>query len=302
MTVEQLLDWAATILGEADSALTTKTLADRLSHQFHATLDKLEVLLSLDKRFVRDSDGQWQLNPTCDEESTAKLVSEAVGLREKAIEVLIAEREVIEGEITTIRERLAEVDRQLSQPGPGPIPGPEPGEDNRYMSCWPLPGGKRQFVSCLTAILEQIADRGPSLNDLTAWAKQEFECGDWMKGAIRVCVLNTQLVHNRKGLLELAQAGQHFLQTGDTKIVGQAFVKHIWGVKEMLLWLENRSMTKEELYEAYSNHGASWRNMDQVIHRLNWLTALGWVWEDKRGRPCRYVLSEAVRGESPAGG
>jgi len=116
--VENVLDWTAVILEEADLALTTESLVDRLGHQFHDTLDKLEVLLSLDKRFVRDTNGSWQLNPAhVSGESLVDLVNQALALRERAVEALLKERKPIEDEVAKIQKRLREADEGLARLG-----------------------------------------------------------------------------------------------------------------------------------------------------------------------------------------
>jgi len=118
VSVEYFLDWTAVILQEADLALTTEALADRLGRQFHDALDKLEVLLSLDKRFVRDTNGSWQLDPAhVSGESLVNLVNQAVTLRERAVEALLKEREPIGDEVAKIQKRLRDVDDGLARLG-----------------------------------------------------------------------------------------------------------------------------------------------------------------------------------------
>jgi len=116
--VENVLDRTAVILEEADSALATESLVDRLGRQFHDTLEGLEVLLSLDKRFVRDTNGSWQLNPArVSGESLVDLVNQALTLRERAVEALLKERKPIEDEVAKIQKRLREVDEGLARLG-----------------------------------------------------------------------------------------------------------------------------------------------------------------------------------------
>ena len=118
MIVENLWDWVAAILQETDSALAAEVVAERLSHQFHGALDKLEVLLSLDKRFVRNTNGSWQLNTAhMSEESLADLVNQALTLRERATEALLRERKAIEDEAVKIRKCLREIDDRLARLG-----------------------------------------------------------------------------------------------------------------------------------------------------------------------------------------
>ena len=116
--IENLLDWAAATLQETDSALATKALAECLSHQFHGALDKLEVLLSLDKRFVRDRDRNWQLSPAhVSEVSSSNLINQALVLREQAVKALLKERQIVENETGKIRERLEEIEDRLVRLG-----------------------------------------------------------------------------------------------------------------------------------------------------------------------------------------
>ena len=118
MIVENVLDRTAVILEEADLALATESLVDRLGRQFHDTLDKLEVWLSLDKRFVRDTNGSWQLNPAhVSGESLVNLVNQAVALRERAVEALLKERKPIGDEVAKIQKRLREIDDGLARLG-----------------------------------------------------------------------------------------------------------------------------------------------------------------------------------------
>ena len=121
MIVENLLDWAAAVLQETDSALAAQVLTERLNHQFHGAVDKLEVLLSLDKRFVRDSDGSWQLKPAHgSEESLVQLVNQAFTLRERAVQALLKERQVAADEADKVRKRLEEINDGLAQLGHQP--------------------------------------------------------------------------------------------------------------------------------------------------------------------------------------
>ena len=117
MIVEQLLDWAATTLREADSDLTTGALADRLSQQFHASLDKLEVLLSLDSRFERTTNGNWQLGPVqVTEEESSEMVNRALTLRERAVEALLQERQVVENEVVARKGNAQSYEPAFTEP------------------------------------------------------------------------------------------------------------------------------------------------------------------------------------------
>ena len=121
MIVESLLDWAAAILQETESAPATEILAGLLSRQFHDAVDRLEVLLSLDKRFVRGADGGWQLSrlhPS--QEGLIHLVNQALTLREQAAQALLKERQVAEDEAHAVRNRLEEISDRLAELGHQP--------------------------------------------------------------------------------------------------------------------------------------------------------------------------------------
>ena len=118
MNVERLLDWAAVVLEEPDLALTTQALSDHLTHQLQVNLAKLEVLLSLDKRFLRSVDGYWQLNRAHSSEAGAQaLVDRALVLRQQAVEALLTERQDIKDRLVSVRSRLGEIDEHLVRLG-----------------------------------------------------------------------------------------------------------------------------------------------------------------------------------------
>ena len=117
MIVENLLDWAAAVLQETDSALATEVLTQRLSHQFHGAVDKLEVLLSLDKRFVRNADGSWHLSPArVSEKISSDVVDQALALCEQASGYTLERH--LDGEspiIISLFRRLSEGILELSE-------------------------------------------------------------------------------------------------------------------------------------------------------------------------------------------
>lgn len=180
-----------------------------------------------------------------------------------------------------------EVERKIVKEKPEP---PQP--DMRHKSCWPLPGGREKYIPRLLAILEQIRRAHPSLDDLAEWASEQFGAGDWMKGAIDRCVLYPGLASNPDEL-SLTPTGSRYLETRDPDIVVEGFAKNILGFKEMLTWLGEKPMSKDELLNAFNKLGAGWKKIDQVTHRLNWLMALGWVSEQKHTRPREYALSRS---------
>lgn len=122
MNVESVLGWAAEILRDASSDMAVGAMQERLEVQFQGILRHLEVFLSLDRRFLRTTDGTWQLNAAFRPDADpAVLVQEALASRQRAVEALLNDRQAVQERAAAIEQELAEVDKRLARLGHRPI-------------------------------------------------------------------------------------------------------------------------------------------------------------------------------------
>ncbi len=158
----------------------------------------------------------------------------------------------------------------------------------RTTTFWPLPGGWENYMQNLMKILKKIHDM-PRFDELADWAKEEFKTeADWTKRAIRIILVYTRLAEEVDGSLRLTERGQRLLESQDPRIVLDSLLENIWGVREILLWLGERPLSKEEIFKRCRDLGVNWEKQSQVGYRLMWLNALGYI--ERKGRD--YTLTE----------
>lgn len=157
-----------------------------------------------------------------------------------------------------------------------------------YLSVLPL-GKIKTYKNRLVAILRKIQADNPSFEHLVKWAKQEFVDRDWIKESLRMITFHLSLAEEKDGQLFLTKDGRLFLESQHSRVILDRMLENIWGIKEMLAWLQDRSCTLEELREKFCSEGAKWKSTSQVLYRVNWLRVLGYV--DKIGAG-NYTLSE----------
>lgn len=162
----------------------------------------------------------------------------------------------------------------------------------QYKALWPLPGGLENYLETLWEILSKIRESKLTRRELSAWVSKRFRMGRWTEGALRTCIIYMSLAVDRGGFLHLTEDGVRFLETRDKRVILNSLYRNIWGIKEMLSWLMEQPMTKEELFERFKSIGATWKRDGQVGYRLLWLRALGVV--GKSGE--KYILTpEGIR-------
>jgi hypothetical protein len=116
--MERLLDWIYEILDKAKTPLAIGDLKTQVTNQFQASLSKIEVLMSLDKRFSCNSEGNWQLAHGKQIESNLSvLIQQALDLREQAVDALQKEQIIIQERISSAQERLQSIYKQLIRLG-----------------------------------------------------------------------------------------------------------------------------------------------------------------------------------------
>lgn len=300
MRVEPLLDWAVKILDESEIALSSKILSERLNQQFQASLTTLDILLSLDKRYSRDQEGNWRLSKNVPEKAEIdNIVIQAINIRQQAIYSLQSELQHLYSRISIIDQELSKINSQLDILGyrgnaqliksrtPKSQRIPADISERRYKSLWPLPGGRVKFLGTLQEILTKIAE-GYSTGKLVEWAKEKYQIGDWAEHAIINCVIYPGLAMRAGNVLDLSEHGRQFLETENPTIVGKCMINNIWGIQEMLGWIAVQPLTLDELLVKFNELGAGWDKTHQVRYRLDWMITTGFVFEDKKYRPKRY--------------
>jgi predicted transport protein len=163
MKVDDVLNGVMDILQKSNAPLSITELKEQLNRQFRTNLDKLDVLLTLDKRFTRDDHGDWTIVEShISDESLFKLVNQVLNLREQASSALNAEKRSIEDQLVKNRNRLIEVNKSLEQLGYKPSGrknfNTEEGEREEYSLEYHLQGLSKS--ACELAVQVHEAIRG----------------------------------------------------------------------------------------------------------------------------------------------
>jgi len=147
---------------------------------------------------------------------------------------------------------------------------------NRTVSFWPLPGGYKHYLEVLFIILNKIAEK-PTFEELVKWASKILRKSEgWIDSSIRNVVVYSGLAVLDRSKISLTDEGLKFLRSKNSEIVLKAFINKIWGIREIILWLnEEESLTKKQIYKKFIDFGVNWQYDYQVGHRLMWLRSLG---------------------------
>jgi uncharacterized protein YukE len=262
----------------------------------------------LNAHFYYDAGKTLTISELCmNDNYSYNFVNRAIELRERAIEALLNERREVREKINDLQRQLTEIESQIARLGglkeskfargarrsfmPASHRSTKSGlVDKRYKSLWPLPGGRRRYASRLKEILSRISKTAPSLEELTDWGMNEYTVADWVGQAIKDCVIYTGFAESGGSKVRLTKEGEHFLATGDQIIISKCLEENIWGIREMIEWLEGGSMTLEGLYQKFNELGSGWRGKAQVKYRLYWMIVAGQVHEEKGHWPTLYAL------------
>jgi len=153
VNVETVLELAADALRDAGGAFTTNALQDKMTREFMESLGRIDALLSLDRRFARDTHGAWQLSTGhAGGSGAAHLVEQALLLRDRALDALQAERQAAEARLSEIQDQLKGIDANLLRLGHRPdvdVAAPPPPEAQEYSLEYhlgPLPAEMRHLA------------------------------------------------------------------------------------------------------------------------------------------------------------
>lgn len=303
MTIELILDWAEVILEEIGSAIPTSALKEVLERQFQSSLPKLDILLSLDKRFSRNPNGNWSISRrNVGKSAIDELVDQTLSLKLQAIKALLEEQKDLKEKSLAIQNELANIERQLESLGYKRLSVVEhqnivgsankterPSKDDRYKSIWPLPGGRSTFLKVLSEILGEVSQNS-AFDELINWVKQKYQIGNWAEHAILACVVYPGLASRKGKRIELTEQGQLFLETKHPRIIGDCLKRNVWGISELISWLEQEELNLENILDRFNQIGSAWNREHQVRYRIDWMIAVGYVGEVRGSRPKRYKI------------
>ncbi|RLE62688.1 MAG: hypothetical protein DRJ47_10305 [Thermoprotei archaeon] len=158
------------------------------------------------------------------------------------------------------------------------------------MSSWPLPCHINEYPKMLFELLHKVKSRPITLKQLTSQVAKERGLSEkWVINSLRPGLIYTGLAEiDKDGVLHLTELGEQVLRTRDYKLVIQSLIERIWGIREILLLLQNGSMTITDLYANFKKLGSTWEKPHQIEFRLRWLRGFGAV----RRRERHYELTE----------
>lgn len=158
------------------------------------------------------------------------------------------------------------------------------------MSSWPLPCSVEEYPKILVELLNKIRNEKVTLEELSSYISEQKGLSDkWVVNSLRCSLLYTGLVEIKEdNTLRLTELGEEYLSSRDNRIVIQALIENIWGVREIMLLLLNRTLKVSDMYSALKKIGAPWKTQDQIGFRLRWLRAFGAV----RRKGIYYELTE----------
>ncbi|MBC7091538.1 MAG: hypothetical protein H5T50_06480 [Nitrososphaeria archaeon] len=145
----------------------------------------------------------------------------------------------------------------------------------RTTTFWPLPGGCKLEV--LHKILGKIADE-PTVDEMIRWIAETFgESPGWVSGSVRAVIVYSGLAVFEGERIRLTSRGLEFLKSKNPEVVLKAFLERIWGIREIILWLNQENLSIKEIYMKCVDLGVRWRAGSQVRFRIMWLQSLGCI-------------------------
>lgn len=320
--IEQILNRVASILRETGSPMSVNEIYSRLNQELLDSRPRLDVLLSLDRRFRRVDPNLWILNAEVPSQPiltpqksegnppSGELAEKVIFDRQVAVESLLVQRSNMNDRASSIRMRLQEIQsllirldydqnliisERIEKPSVITPKRIENQADQRYRSVWPLPGEQSKLLDTLAVVLREIVQNTPHWEGLIRWFQKYFGIGNWAKHSILACLIYPGFAKRMQNQVIPTDLGLDYLVSRDPNIIRNAIKKSFWGIEEMLVWLNEQPMTMDQLHTRFNLLGAGWEKTAQIRYRLNWLIASGLVLEEQGHRPVRYMI---VRSES----
>ena len=142
--------------------------------------------------------------------------------------------------------------------------------------------------------VRQGANR-PDLEALVADLAPSVRSGTTLRGYAAVPV-TLGLVERSGGRdLALTSSGKRFARSGDLRILREALVSRVLGVRELLEEVAKGPTTCPQLTERLADRGIWWNHPMAVRYRVWWLVSAGAIDTKRDSRVDRLTLSRAGR-------
>lgn len=162
---------------------------------------------------------------------------------------------------------------------------------SKNRSLWPLPGGRANLVQTMWAVLTEVSESEPTLDQFVQWVLDSFEHAKSRKAARSYIemVRLAGLIEPRAGRFMLTADGAAALASTDPELLYRVMDDNVAGLSEALEHVRNGPVTTEDM-RVHLNEvlGTSWQVDAQAKYRLWWLESFGKV----RRVGNRYELAE----------
>lgn len=195
---------------------------------------------------------------------------------QKLLELLFQHKVGVKENVVSVYSIDAELfDSELTDSGVA-------GSENKSRSIWPLPGGIYSYVDTLNQLLDTVAEKKRTRNDLINWFVGSFENVSSKKTANGYLNVpkNMGLIDFVDGKCALTTAGRHYRDSKDLDFLFETISNNILAFKEVyqfLLGSPGGKSDQEVLEYVNENFDVHWSTLAQVNFRLLWLINLGKV-------------------------
>jgi restriction system protein len=161
----------------------------------------------------------------------------------------------------------------------------------KVLTLWPLPGGASAWKDTLDVMLKHVAAEAPTMADAIGWLIISFDrvaSHKTARGYWQV-LRSLGLIETRGEQVAVTALGTDYLDDPTNQRLLDIACEQVVGVEEMLLWLDERPHTMNELLTRLRDDlGVDWQSTAQVQYRLGWLnvleaaTAVDGVWQARQ--------------------
>lgn len=153
---------------------------------------------------------------------------------------------------------------------------PEPAQ--RRKAIWPLPGGVREQLKTLKAMVEWLSRGEFPDEELNEFLDHTYDArGVVSVGGYKQVLRTLDFADFSAGMWSLTEAGRAWLEDPQPAVVFEHFHATTTGIIETLVIVSARGPIDADGTAALLNPllGATWKTATQVIFRRNWLLSLG---------------------------
>ena len=153
----------------------------------------------------------------------------------------------------------------------------------RALGLWPVPGGIHRYVESSVAMLDYVATKSPTMDEMVEWMKTRFErakSDDTIRSYVNV-LRTLGLIAIDGEQIELTPPGQQCLREDPRRVLAVQLQKRIAGVEEILSALRSGPMTSREVHILLLKElGREWKTPTQTGFRLLWMVNVGLIAAD----------------------